>query len=181
MKVSTKKHGEKNQTDPELEELITRLEVASKRLNAAARSATRRIEALEQRLVAAEPGVELWGPTLLAEATTFQRDGGEGSEAAERVVTLGYAKVKKDRWGFAVREVLKAQGGASLADSTRLLHKAERQLRLLAVPHLTALTRRIVEAVEAQTAGLENGVEDSGEEPSREESDESSELSAQAN
>jgi hypothetical protein len=181
MKSSTKKHGEKNQVDPEAQELIGRLEVASKRLNAAARDATRRIEALEQQLVAAEPGLELWGPTLLTEATTFQRDGSEGSEAAERVVTLGYAKVKKDRWGFAVREVLKAQGGASLADSTRLLHKAERQLRLLALPHLTALTRRIVEAVEAQTVGLEDGVEDSGDEPSQEASDDSNELSARAN
>jgi hypothetical protein len=180
MKSSTKKHGEKSQTDPQIEELIARLEVATKRLNAAARDATRRIESLEQQLVAAEPGLELWGPTLLTEATTFQRDGSDGSEAAERVVTLGYAKVKKDRWGFAVREVLKAQGGAALSDSTRLLHKAERHLRLLAVPHLVPLTRRIVEAVEAQTVGLEDG-EDSEVDPSQDESDDSGELSARAN
>jgi hypothetical protein len=181
MKSSTKKHGEKHQTDPEIGELIARLELASKRLNAAARSATRRIESLEQQLVAAEPGLELWGPTLLTEATTFQRDGEDGSQAAERVVMLGFAKVKKDRWGLAVREILKAQGGALLADSTRLLHKAERHLRLLAVPHLTALTRRIVEAVEAQTAGLEDGVEDSEDDSSKEELGDSGELSAPAN
>jgi hypothetical protein len=177
MKSSTKKH----QTDPEIDELIARLEVASKRLNVAARNATRRIESLEQQLVAAEPGLELWGPTLLNEATTFQREGSEGSEPAQRVVTLGYAKVKKDRWGFAVREVVKAQGGASLSDATRLLNKSERQLRLLAVPHLTALTRRIVEAVEAQTVGLDDGIEDSGDEPSKEESDDGSELDVRAN
>jgi hypothetical protein len=181
MKSSTKKHGDKHQTDSEMDELIARLEVASKRLNAAARQATRRIETLEQKLVAAEPGLELWGPTLLTEATTFQREGAEGSEAAERVVRLGYAKVKKDRWGFALREVLKAQGGASLSDSTRLLHKSERHLRLLAVPHLTALTRRIVEAVEAQTVGLEDGLEDSVDDSSKEESDENGESAAPAN
>jgi hypothetical protein len=169
----------KHQTDPEIDELVARLDVATKRLNAAARNATRRIEALEQQLVAAEPGLEVWGPALLTEAVTFQRDGAEGSEEAERVVTLGYAKVKKDRWGFAVREVLKGQGGARLSDSTRLLHKAERHLRLLAVPHLTALTRRIVEAIEAQTVGLEDGVEDADE--SSQDSDDSGELSAQAN
>jgi hypothetical protein len=181
MKNSTKKHGDKHQTDPEVDELIARLDVASRRLNAAARNATRRIESLEQQLVSAEPGLELWGPTLLNEATTFQREGADGSEAAQRIVTLGFAKVKKDRWGFAVREIFKAEGGATLADSTRLLHKAERHLRLLALPHLTALTRRIVEAVEAQTAGLEDGAEDPADDPSKEESDDSGELSDRPN
>jgi hypothetical protein len=176
MRNSTKKHGDKHQ-DPEIDELITRLEVASKRLNSAARQATRRIEALEERLVAAEPGIEMWGPTLLTEQTTFQQEGGEAAEAAERVVTLGYAKIKKDRWGFAVREVVKASGGALLSDTTRLLHKTERNLRLLAVPHLTALTRRIVEAVEAQTVGLEDALDESA----SEDSDESEDLSARAN
>ena len=160
MRNSTKKHSEKNQQDPELDELFQRLDVATKRLNAAARQATRRIEALEERLVAAEPGIELWGPVLLSELTSFQSESGETAEGARRVVSLGYAKVKKDRWGFAVREVVKAAGGAVLSDTTRLLHKAERNLRLLALPQLTALTRQIVEAVEAQTVGLEDAADD---------------------
>jgi hypothetical protein len=176
MRNSTKKHADKQQHDPEIDALIERLEAASKRLNGAARQASRRIELLEERLVAADPGVEIWGPTLLTESTSFQREGGEAAEAAELVVRLGYAKVKKDRWGFAVREVVKAPGGGLLSDSTRLLHKAERNLRLLALPHLVGLTRRIVEAVEAQAVGLEEALEDSNEE-----SEQGGELAAHAN
>jgi hypothetical protein len=160
MRNSSKKHSDKHQQDPELEELVTRLETASKRLNAAARQAARRIESLEERLVAADPGIELWGPTLLSEPTSFQREGVETPEAAERVVTLGYAKVKKDRWGFAARDVVKAAGGALLSETTILLHKADRNLRLRALPHLVALTRQIVEAVEAQAVGLEESSDD---------------------
>jgi hypothetical protein len=158
-KQADKKQADKHEQTPELDALIGRLESASKRLNAAARRATRRIEALDERLVATDPGVEIWGAMLLTEATSFQRDGADSAQAAERVVRLGYAKVKKDRWGLAVHEVVKA-GGAVLSDSTRLLHKAERNLRLLAMPHLAALTRQIVEALEAQTAGLEDGADD---------------------
>jgi hypothetical protein len=160
MKHSSKKQSEKYQHDPEIDDLLTRLEGASKRLNVAARQAARRIESLEERLVAADPGLEIWGPILLREPTTFQREEGSATEAAERVVTLGYAKVKKDRWGFAAREVVRATGGARLSEATLLLHKAERNVRLRALPHLTALTRQIVEAVEAQTVGLEDGADD---------------------
>jgi hypothetical protein len=164
MKNSNKKHGDKHQHDPEIDALIPRLERASKRLNVAAQQATRRIEALEERLVSAEPGVEFWGPTLITEQITFQREGSEGGESVEaavRVVTLGYAKVKKDKWGIAVREVVKASsGGGLLSEKSSLLHKAERNLRLLALPHLTSLTRQIVEAIEAQTVGLEDDADD---------------------
>jgi len=160
MRHSSKKQSDKFQHDPEIDDLVTRLEVASKRLNVAARQAARRIEALEERLVAADPGLEIWGATLLREPTTFQREDDEATQAAERVVTLGYAKVKKDRWGFAVREVVQATVGARLSETTILLHKAERNVRLRALPHLTALTRKIVEAVEAQTVGLEDGSDD---------------------
>jgi len=52
-----------------------------------------------------------------------------------------------------------------LAEDSSLLHKAERHLRLLALPHLTALTRQVVEAVEAQTAALGD---DPAEQPERE-------------
>jgi hypothetical protein len=159
MRHGNKKHVDKQEQTPELAALISRLEAASKRLNAAARRATRRIEALDEQLVATDPGIEIWGPMLLTEATSFQREGADTAQAAERVIRLGYAKVKKDRWGLAVHEVVKAEGRV-LSDSTRLLHKAERNLRLLAMPHLAALTRQIVEAVEAQASGLEDGGED---------------------
>jgi hypothetical protein len=157
MKNGTKKHNEKPIGDPALAELLTRLDVASKRLNTLAEEASRRIESLEQQLVEAEPGIAVWGATLLTESTTFQGDDGKAPESAERVVTLGFAKVKKDKWGIAVREVLKGKANRLLADESTLLHKAERHLRLLATPHLEALVRQVVEAVEAQTAGLKSG------------------------
>jgi hypothetical protein len=150
--MKTKKDLEKQLGAPDLKELLDRLDVASKRLNSQAEEASRRIQALEQRLVEAEPGITVWGATLLTEQSTYQRDDASAPEAAEREVTLGFAKIKKDKWGIAVREVLKGQNGRVFADESTLLHKAERHLRLLAVPHLEALTRQMVEAVEAQTA-----------------------------
>lgn len=160
MRNSSKKHGERSKKGHELDELFGRLETACGRLNAAAQEGTRRIEALEERLVAAEPGVESWGPTLLTEQTTFQRETSDVPDAAERVVTLGYAKIKKDKWGIAVREVFKAPSGELLSDKSSLLLKSERHLRLLALPHLTSLTQQIVEAVEMQVARLEEDEED---------------------
>ncbi|HVZ35266.1 MAG TPA: hypothetical protein VG963_22725 [Polyangiaceae bacterium] len=151
MKNGTKKHHEK----PELSEPLTRLDGASKRLNTLAEEASRRIQSLEERLVEAEPGITVWGPTLLRETVSFTADGASAPEAAERAVTLGFAKVKKDKWGLAVREVLTAKNGRLLAEESTLLSKAERQLRLLAVSHLDALTRQLVEAVEAQTAAFD--------------------------
>jgi hypothetical protein len=152
MKNGTKKHHEK----PELSELLTRLDVASQRLNTLAEEASRRIESLEERLVEAGPGMSVWGPTLLRETVSFSADDASAPEAAERAVTLGFAKVKKDKWGLAVREVLTAKNGRVLAEESTLLSKAERQLRLLAVAHLEALTRQVVEAVEAQTAAFDD-------------------------
>ena len=156
MKNGTKKHDEKALGDPEQSELLARLDVASKRLNTLAEEASRRIQALEQRLVEAEPGIAVWGATLLTEPATFRGDDASAPESAERVVTLGFAKVKKDKWGIAVREVQKSKNGRLLAEESTLLYKAERHLRLLALPHLDALTRQVVEAVEAQAGALDN-------------------------
>jgi hypothetical protein len=152
MKNGTKKHQDKSLGDSELSALLDRLDVASKRLNTLAEEASRRIQSLEQRLVDAEPGVAVWGATLLSETVTFPGDDDSAPETAERVVTLGFAKVKKDKWGLAARSTLTAKDGRLLAQESTLLSKAERQLRLLALPHLEGLTRQVVEAVEAQTA-----------------------------
>ena len=156
MKNGTKKHSEKVGA-PELNELLERLDGASKRINTLAEEATRRIQTLESRLVDAEPGITIWGATLVSEASSFRRDEASAPEPAERVVTLGFAKVKKDKWGIAVREVYKGAHGRLLAEESTLLSRAERTLRLLAVPHLEALTRLIVEAVEAQSAAADDG------------------------
>lgn len=167
MKHSSKKHSEKTEQDQAIEDLVARLGRASKRLNAAAQRATHRIEALEERLVGAEPGVETWGPTLLKEQVPLSREGSETSEAAERVVTLGYAKVKKGKWGIVARDVVKTSSGTLVSDEISHLHKAERNLRLLALPHLSTLTRQMVETIEAQTAGLDDGEDDGDEAASR--------------
>jgi hypothetical protein len=160
MKNGTKKHSDKQATTPEQNELLERLDAASKRLNAAAEEATRRIQSLEDRLVDAEPGITVWGATLVTEPATFRRDETSPPEVAERSVTLGFAKVKKDKWGIAVREVFKATNGRLLAEESTLLSRAERSLRLLAVTHLETLTRLVVEAVEEQSpAPAESQVE----------------------
>ena len=170
-KHSTKKQGGKHLDSSELDQLFTRLQVASTRLNAAAQDAGRRIEALEERLAQAEPGMSVWGATLLTEPTTFQSGDARPPEAAERVLTLGYARVKKDKWGIAVRELVRSANGAVLAEETILLSKAERALRLLALPQLEGLTRQIVETVEAQLAKLQEDQDDeseqNAEQPSR--------------
>jgi len=156
MKNGSKKHSEKQVGAPGLNELLERLDGASKRINTLAEEATRRIQTLEARLVDAEPGITVWGATLVTEPSTFRRDDASAPEAAERVVTLGFAKVKKDKWGIAVREVFKGANGRLLAEESTLLSRAERTLRLLALPHLEALTRQVVEAVEAQSAAAED-------------------------
>jgi len=157
MKNGAKKHSEKQVGAPELNELLERLDGASKRINTLAEEATRRIQALEARLVDAEPGITVWGATLVTEPSTFRRDDASAPEVAERIVTLGFAKVKKDKWGIAVREVYKSANGRLLAEESTLLGRAERTLRLLALPHLEALTRLVVEAVEAQSAAADDG------------------------
>lgn len=156
MKHGTKKQSEKHLDGGALDELFTRIELASQRLNAAAQDAGRRIQTLEARLADAEPGIAVWGATLLSEPTTLERDEGQPSEAAERVVTLGYAKVKKDKWGIAVREVVRTTSGVILSDATGLLSKAERALRLCALPHLESLVRLLAEAVETQAGTLQD-------------------------
>lgn len=161
MKHSTKKQSDKE--GEQLDTLVSRLRAASKRLNGAGQDASKRIQALEERLADAEPGIAVWGATLLTEQTTFQRDEGQAAQPAERVVTLGFAKVKKDKWGIAAREVIKATNGEILSEESSLLSKAERALRLSALPHLESLTRQLVETVEAQAAALPDAQEEDSE------------------
>jgi hypothetical protein len=144
-----------HQSEPktELDHIVARIGQASKALNTAADAATRRIEALEERLVAAEPGVSLWGATLLTEKTSIHKDEGP-AEVGQRVVTLGFDRVKKDKWGIAVREELKGKKGV-VEEDVSLLRKADRSLRLLALPHLEALARQIAETLEAHVSQLE--------------------------
>ena len=87
--------------ETELDRLVAGIGRASKLLNDAASDATRRIEAVEERLLAAEPGIPVWGEALLTEKATYQREDG-ATEVGQRIVTLGFDRVKKDKWGLPV-------------------------------------------------------------------------------
>ena len=147
---------ENNNTVTDVHELLQRIATAAGKLNAAAEEATTKIEELEEQLVEADPGVVVWGETLLAEKTTFQRDEASPVEAAQRVVTLGFAKVKKKKWGIVVREEYKGKRDAVLQEDVTPLRKAERMLRFLSLPHLTNLAERIAEELEAKVATIES-------------------------
>ncbi len=116
-----------------IDEVVTAIAAASRTLNQAAEEATRIIEQLDAKLVDAEPGVSVWGPVLLTEK----------KKSVQRKVTLGFSKVKKKKWGLCIKEELKGSQGA-VEEELTLLRKADRNLRLLAVPHLDGLTNTIL-------------------------------------
>ena len=140
--------------ETELDRLVAGIGRASKLLNDAASDATRRIEALEERLLAVEPGISVWGETLLTEQASYPREDG-ATEVGQRSVTLGFDRVKKDKWGIAVREQITGEKGVVEEDVT-LLRKADRGLRLLALPHLEGLVRQILGALEQQVSRVES-------------------------
>jgi hypothetical protein len=141
--------------DPsELDQLLSKISAASKVLNQAAGDATRHIEAVEERLLEAEPGVGVWSATLVDEQATYQRDDG-APEPAQRLVTLGFARAKKDKWGICVREQLKVRKGITVSEEVRLLRKADRNLRILSLPHLEQLTREVLAVLEQQITVLD--------------------------
>lgn len=139
----------------ELSQLLSKIGAASKVLNGAASEATRRIEEVEQSLLDAEPGVSVWGATLLEERASYQRDEATAAEPAQRVVTLGFARSKKDKWGVCVREELKVRDGISVSEELTLLRKSERNLRILALPHLEQLVREVLAVLEQQILVLD--------------------------
>lgn len=140
--------------------LLAQIKSASQALNRAASEATKRIERLEERLVDLEPGVTVWGPVLLTEESEHVNEESGASETVQRSVTLGFGKSKKD-WGFVVREELKGKKGARngqfsvpVSDEVRALLKADRDLRILALPHLQGVLQGVLDAVTARTERL---------------------------
>lgn len=141
--------------------LIEEIREMSHRLNEAVDTATDQIEELEKRLGDAEPGVSVWGPVLITEDSVHEANGeGGSSEPAERTVTLGFGRAKK-KWGFAVREVLRnrprpgyADEGVTLHEEVSLLRKADRDLRLLALPHLREVVEAVRDELKRRTAEL---------------------------
>ena len=139
----------------ELSLLLGKISDAARVLNGAGSDATRRIEAVEQSLLDAEPGVAVWSTPLLSEKATYQRDDASPSEPAARVVTLGFARVKKDKWGICVREELKVRKGVTVSEELTLLRKSDRNLRIAALPHLEQLVRDVLATLEQQVGALE--------------------------
>jgi hypothetical protein len=76
--------------------------------------------------------------------------------AAKRVASLGLAKQKK--WGILVREqFFSLDGGAPLGERTTLLRKADRDLRVQALPHLSAVLEAVRDALTLRVDRLKTG------------------------
>lgn len=138
------------------QDVLDKIHAAASRLNDVAEDTTREIEALEKQLVDIEPGVTVWSAVLMDCDTTLEED--DRSRLAHRTLTLGFAKTKK-KWGIAIREQIKGQKtpdgpDSILEDSVSLLRKADRELRILAAPHLEQLTHDILGELEARLARL---------------------------
>jgi len=134
--------------------LLDEIRSLSKQLNVAVDSATDEIEALEKRLVDAEPGVSVWGPVLLSTATTHSDDETGATMPVQRTVTLGFGRGKK-KWGFLVRDVCLPQNPPNngtwsepVVDEVCMLRKADRELRLLALPHLAGVVQAVREELQ---------------------------------
>lgn len=132
----------------------------SKKLNEAVDAATDKIESLEKRLGDAEPGVSVWSSTLLTETIPHPEAEGPGVQQVQRVVTLGYGRAKK-KWGFMVREEVHGKKQPEdlewtepVSDEVCPLRKADRELRLLALPHLSDVVESVRDALKQRALRL---------------------------
>lgn len=131
-------------------------EVAS-RVNQAASSASDEIEALEKELADIEPGVTVWTTPIYQGAATFVGPD-ERATNASRVVKLGFGKSQK--WGLLVSETYLAPNGAELGSEVQLLRKADRDVRLLAQPHLGLVLEAVLSALNAGVSQLPAAAEE---------------------
>jgi len=141
--------------------ILAQIKTATEAMNRAASDATKRIEKLEDRLVDLDPGVVVWGAVLSTEAGEHVDEATGDTVPVQRTATLGFGKAKKD-WGFVVREEVKARKGGGkngawsvpVSEEIRPLRKAERSLRVLALPQLPALLGAVLAEVSAQAERL---------------------------
>lgn len=124
---------------------------AATRVNQAASSASEDIEALEKELVDIEPGVTVWTTPIFQGPATFVGED-ESVSNASRVVRLGFGKSQK--WGLLVSETFVAPNGAELGSDVQLLRKADRDIRLLAHPHLGLVLEAVLSALNAGVSQL---------------------------
>jgi len=148
------------QVQDEYTSILAQIQGAAEALNRAASDATKRIEKLEDRLVDVDPGVSVWGATLATEQDEYVDEATGETVPVQRTATLGFGRVKKD-WGFVVREELKAKKGGKgsawnvpVSEDTRPLRKADRELRILALPQLPALLQSVLDEVTARAERL---------------------------
>lgn len=143
----------------------------SQALNAAGDAATEAIEALESRLVEVEPGVTAWGAEILSEAFDLSDDDSGDSQPAQRTVTVGFGRRKK-KWGLVLREVVAVKQkprdrdfGLVVSDEVSALRKADRRLRMLALPELGGVVAAVLAELREQAAQFlpEPEVEEPGE------------------
>jgi len=136
----------------ELNGLVGKIGSVCQTMNRAAEQAGAVVEELDSKLVDADPGISVWTETLVDE----QLEGGP-SGAVRRIVSLGFSKVKKKKWGLCVKERLQDAQGALVEEDVSLLRKSDRQLRLLAAPHLDGLVKALLVQLEAtaQQLGLD--------------------------
>jgi tetrahydromethanopterin S-methyltransferase subunit G len=130
---------------------------AATRVNEAASTASDDIEALEKELGDIEPGVTVWTAPIYQSSATFV---GEDERAinATRVIKLGFGKSQK--WGLLVSETYLAPNGSELGSDVQLLRKAERDIRLLAHPHLGLVLEAVLSALNAGVAQLPAAAEE---------------------
>lgn len=124
---------------------------AAARVNDAASAASDEIDLLERALAEIEPGVTVWTDPVFQGASTFVHDDA-AVENATRIVKLGFGKLQK--WGFLVSETFVSPNGSQLACEVQLLRKAERELRLMALPHLSHVLEGVLAALNAGVAKL---------------------------
>ncbi|TPV96555.1 MAG: hypothetical protein B7733_04135 [Myxococcales bacterium FL481] len=153
-------NGRGDSSHARVDSLLRSIAQSSATLNHKAEAATREIERLEKRLVDAEVGIAVEHACILSEETTWRSDGGK-EEPAQRSVNLGYGKAKS-KWGITVRvqwqgkkRVRDHQWNKDLDSEVFLLRKADRELRVLAQPHLPGLVAAIANALDDRLALLE--------------------------
>ncbi len=133
------------------ETALENIREAAARVNEAASSASEEIEALEKELTDIEPGVTVWTAPIARGPATFAAEEQTVSNAT-RVVKLGFGKSQK--WGLLVSETFIGPDGAELGTEVQLLRKADRDLRLLAHPHLGQVLEAVLAALTAGVSQL---------------------------
>ena len=146
--------------------IIASIAAESKKINEIADAASAYIKQIEKQLLETDVGVTVWGPVLEDTESHFTPGEAASPLEARKVTRLGIGKVKS-KWGFAVLEQIFTKRRASdkeftvlSLESVSLLRKSDRDIRILAMPHIPELLTQILDAVTAKAAELMPGKQD---------------------